>query len=251
MTRALNTWLKGALGGALDWFYPPHCYHCGRALAGGPDRVLCAPCRRVLEGMRIRPPVCALCGLPLGAEPDCEGARCIRCQVSVPHFDRARALFGYAGPAASLVRSFKFHGSFYLGGRLLRRAWEAGWVPQEVLAADAVAHVPLHPRRARERGYDQALMLARAVGRLCGKPVVARALRRARYTDQQALLTPPRRLENVRGAFRAGGDRVEGLDLLLVDDVMTTGATASECARVLKAAGARAVQVLTLVRTIP
>jgi len=233
----------------LDWFYPPHCYHCGAMLSGTRNRFLCLACWRALIRTRIGGAVCPVCGLPLDAG---EGeTACVSCQLHAPNFDLARSIFPYAGPVGSLIVSYKFQGDFYLGPRVLGKAIAKGWLPGEIEDAEAVVPVPLHPRRQRERGYNQALLLARVVARSMGRPLEARALRRERYTAQQTRLAARKRWDNVRGAFRAGRGDLAGRCLLLIDDVMTTGATASECARVLKKAGAGKVLVLTLARTRP
>lgn len=240
--------LVEAVSTALDWFYPPHCQHCSSPLAGSADRTFCRPCLKRVEQTRIRPPVCAVCGRPLNLGPGMATGLCVGCSHARPNFDLARSIFPYGGPVESLVKSYKFDGASYLGPRVLELAWAKGWVSDEVAAVDAVVHVPLHPKRERERGYDQALLLARAVGRLADKPLLAMALRRVRYTDRQTNLSALDRWQNVRGAFGPGSSSAAGLHVLLVDDVMTTGATVGECARVLKRSGAGRVTVMTLAR---
>lgn len=243
--------LRAALEAALDWLYPRHCYHCGRSLAEGRSRMLCRRCLRELEKLRIGGAVCATCGLSLAGDPDPE-ALCMACRIERRRFDRARAFVAYAGPATSLIRAYKFDGDYTLGPRLMRAMMDRGWTPPDLEAPDVVAPVPLHRRRRRERGYDQALLLARVVARRLGGELRPRLLRRTRYTSQQALLPMRHRWDNVRGAFAVRrGERLDGRKVLLVDDVMTTGVTADECAGELKAAGAAEVQVLTLARTAP
>jgi len=241
--------LRSAADLVLDWFYPPHCYHCGAVLSGSRSRILCPPCHQDLVASRIDGTICRICGLRLYEENDAK-ATCANCLTRVPDFDVARALFSYAGPAGSLIVGFKFHNEFFLGPLLLKRALKMGWTPDGLGDFDAVVPVPLHPRRERERGYNQALLLAKVVARHFERPLRRRALCRTRHTSQQTKLAAHRRWENVRGAFQTNAD-VRGARLLLVDDVMTTGATASECARVLKKAGARSVSVLTIARTQP
>jgi len=234
----------------LDWFYPRHCYHCGEPLHETAAHVLCRTCLDEFSAGRITGPVCARCGLPLSGAP-APGTLCLMCRAEERHFDAARAFSVYAGPVASIILAFKFRGDHFLGPRLVRRLLDGG-PPPEIGGADVIVPVPLHPRRRRERGYDQALLLARAmVGRLDGK-LLTGALVRTRYTSQQALLPVQKRWDNVRGAFavRKPG-RVSGRRVLLVDDVMTTGRTADECAKVLKKAGASHVQVLVLARPAP
>ena len=249
MVRGMIDRIRRAADSVLDWFYPPHCYHCNACLSGTRSRILCPRCFRDLAASRIQGTVCRICGLPIHTG-DKTDATCTNCYTRRPDFDVARAIFSYAGPAGSLIASFKFHGDFFLGPRLLRRAIEMGWMPDGLGDADAIVPVPLHPRRERERGYNQALLLARTVARHLDRPLRRRVLSRPRYTSQQALVAAHRRWENVRGAFQAGAD-AQGWHWLLVDDVMTTGATASECARVLKKSGAERVSVLTIARTQP
>ncbi len=174
------------------------------------------------------------------------------CRLQTRHFEAARAFTDYAGPAKSVIKSYKFDGDYFLGPRFLGGMLARGWLPDGIGAPEAVVPVPLHPRRRRERGYDQALLLARVLARHFGCRLERRALVRTRYTSQQSLLPVTQRWDNVRGAFavaRAGP--VEGKRLLLVDDVLTTGMTADECARALKKAGAARVEVLALARTLP
>jgi len=240
--------LADAANAVLDWFYPPHCYHCEAPLNSAGSRILCRPCLRALVRSRIPAAVCPVCGMPHGDEPG-TGAPCLSCQGRPPHFHIARSVFTFAGPAASIVRSFKFNGQFFLGPLLMRLATERGWLPADVCRADydCVVPVPLHRLRERERGYNQALLLAEVVARQAGIPLRPSALVRRRYTDQQARLTADARWQNVSGAFHAAV-RLEGACVLLVDDVMTTGATTSECSRTLRQARAAQVNVLTLVR---
>ena len=150
-----------------------------------------------------------------------------------------------------MIVRFKFGGEFWLGRDILKRAQQSGWLPELGDGVDGVVPGPLHPRRERERGYNQALLLASALCKLTGWPLRARVLRRTRYTSQQTRLSANQRRDNVRGAFAPAGENLEGQHLLLVDDVMTTGATVSECAKVLKKSGASRVSVLTLARARP
>jgi ComF family protein len=170
----------------------------------------------------------------------------------VRHFDAARAFFEYAGPAASVIKSYKFKGDYFLGPRFLRGLLASGWLPDGIAVPQAVVPVPLHPRRRRERGYDQALLLARVLARHFRCRLTAGALVRTRYTSQQSLLPVTQRWDNVRGVFAVAKPKlVADRSLLLVDDVLTTGMTAEECAKALKKAGAARVEVLALARTMP
>ena len=249
--RNALTALRRAADVALDWFYPRHCYHCGRPLNDSDAQTLCIDCSGELREQRITGALCDLCGLPLPGDVE-KGTLCVACRAEQCHFDRARAFVRYAGPVRSIIRSFKFEGCYFLGPRVLRAMLDRGWLPDGLDDADALLPIPLHRRRRCERGYDQALLLGRVLARHMGLPLQTGALIRCRYTSQQSLLPQRRRWDNVRGAFAVRSPaRVEGRRLLLVDDVLTTATTARECARVLKQAGVAHVQVLTLARAAP
>ncbi len=242
---------RRAANAALDWVYPRHCYHCGLPLEDAERLVLCRDCSRALRQQRLDGRVCRGCGLPLYGAPDGD-TLCMHCLGQERYFDLARAFFAYAGPVSSIIKSFKFEGNYFLGPRLVKAALMRGWLPGAVSTPAAVLPVPLHSARRRERGYDQALLLARVLARHFECELLPAALVRTRYTEQQTRLTFPRRRDNVRGAFAVATQRaVRGRALLVVDDVATTGATAEECCKVLKKAGAGPVQVLTLARTVP
>jgi ComF family protein len=215
-----------------------------------PDR--CAACDSLCEG-----PFCAACadtliavpaGCPLCGEPGDEALllalrprRCARCRASPPSFARAEAPYLLGGALADAVHRFKYEGREELARGLATLF--AGCEPPR---ADVVAPIPLHPRRLRRRGYDQAALLARQVSRQWGLPTRA-LLRRTRATPQQVGSDRRRREENVRGAFRAL-PAAAGRRICLIDDVLTTGATAAEAAGTLLGAGAIRVEVRALAR---
>ncbi len=230
----------------LDVLLPPQCLRCG-ALVDAPG-VLCPSCweRIVFLG----PPQCDACGLPFEYDVG-EGALCGACTRKRPQFHRARAAMVYDDASRRLVLAFK-HGdrtdTAPAFGRWLVRAGS-----DLIADADVVAPVPLHWTRLFARRYNQAALLGYAVGRLAGVPVVPDLLVRRRRTASQGRLSPSARYRNLRGAFAAARSRVaviKGRRVLLVDDVLTTGATAAACARTLLRAGARAVDVLTLARVV-
>ncbi len=228
----------------------PGCAACGAALDAPTRGPVCAACWRAVP--RITPPVCERCGDPLPAGPTtAPSGRCHRCRQPQALIARRRAAGPYEGILRRLVHVFKYDQRHTLAPRLggLMRESGAGMLD----GVDCVAAVPLHPRRQRARGFNQAAELAVHLG----LPVVG-ALRRIRATAPQTELPASRRRVNVRGAFaparrfgvRAGGAAVEGACVLLVDDVTTTGATLDACARVLRRAGAREVRALTLARAV-
>lgn len=208
---------------------------------------LCWDCLGQVKPVQI--PFCERCGDPVSGEISGE-YECSWCRQTGPAFDWARSAVRLLGPARGCLRRFKYHGSTWVLGDLVR--WlTAAWrlAPVGMRAVDAIVPVPLYPRRERERGYNQASLLAAELARAMGVPIWGRTLWRVRPTATQTRLTAAQRAHNVRGVFRVPFPRrVQGARIVLVDDVMTTGATVNECARTLKAAGAAAVMVLTVAR---
>lgn len=249
MWKPIQQFGRQAGQAVLDFVYPPHCYHCDQPLDDTPRQTLCESCLSQLESTRISSPLCRVCGLPLsGQEAQGEQAECLNCRMLRPPFHSARALFPYSGPAESLVRSYKYNGNYFLGPRIINLAATRNWLPESVEKCDTIVPVPLHKKRRKERGYNQAEFIARTVGQHFSIPIQPDAIVRQRQTDQQARLSHPKRRENVRGAFDPGDANIADRRILLVDDVLTTGATAGECARTLRRAGAKRIDVLTLVR---
>ncbi|WP_024891982.1 ComF family protein [Luteimonas huabeiensis] len=202
---------------------------------------LCAPCARALPWLG---PACPRCAAPL-APGDGTGPACGACLRRPPPFGLALAAFRYGFPLDRLLPRFKFHRDLACG-RLL-----AQWMLPACAQAprpDALVPLPLHPARLRERGYDQALELARPLARGLALPLRADLLRRVRATAPQSRLDAPARRRNVRGAFRAAGTGAMPRHVALVDDVMTTGATLAEAARALRRAGADRVDAWVCAR---
>lgn len=222
--------MRPTLRAFLDLVYPPRCAACG-ALGQEPFCPVCA------EAVDPTPPGCRRCGRP---GPD---AVCGACLAQPPAFDTVRSGGLLGGPLADAVHALKYRGRPALARPL--GEWLARRV--ELPAAAAVVPVPLAPRRRRERGHDQAALLAEALARAAGRERLRRALRRVRETPPQVGRDRAARGRNVQGAF-AASTAVAGRDVVLVDDVVTTGATADACARALKAAGARSVTVVSLAR---
>jgi ComF family protein len=230
----------------LDLLFPPFCPVCRARLGDERRDPLCGGCWAGLE--RITGPVCRVCGLPLDApaEPEPRGRTCGACRLSPPAFSYARAAARYGDTVRQAVHAFKFGRRRALAGPLGDLL--AG-VPLAAPGPDLVIPVPLHPARERERGFNQAALLATRLGRAAGVPVDGSVLRRVRPTAAQADLPARDRQHNVRGAFAVRRpERVSGRHVLLVDDVLTTGSTAGSCAAALLDAGAAAVGVLTVAR---
>jgi ComF family protein len=228
----------------VDGILPPRCLACGE-IVGEPDS-LCGRCWSAITF--FAPPWCVNCGLPF-PYPMGEGAVCAACARERMSWDRARAVMRYDKNSRRLVLSLKHGDRTHLARAL------GGWMQRagaDILdGADLIVPVPLHWTRLFTRRYNQAGLLAHAVHAAGGPPVAPDWLVRRRRTPSQGRLGPLARARNVRGAFQLRpGRSVQGKRLVIVDDVLTTGATVEECARVLRRAGAEWVGVLTLARAL-
>jgi ComF family protein len=228
----------------LDLLLPPRCLACGTTVSAA--GTLCAGCWRDITFLGA--PCCACCGLPFEFEL-AGAALCGLCLRRRPPFDRARAAMRYDTASRKLILAFKHGDRLHLApafGTWLRRAGS-----ELVADADIAVPVPLHWTRLFARRYNQAAVLAHALHEAGGPPVGADWLLRRRRTPSQGKRNAAGRERNVRAAFAVKPGRdVGGKRILLIDDVFTTGATAGECARVLRRAGALSVDVLTLARTV-
>ena len=223
----------------LDLLFPKDglCIHCHDERAA--EQGLCLACAQHL--FPSAPPKCERCGRPLQHE----GPLCGACQKSLPPFAGAAAPFLYRGLAGEMVREMKYHEKKRYAnflGDAMARCLQALEGPRP----DVLVPVPLHRSRMRERGYNQAQWLSARVSLHCGAPVLPNALSRVRETDRQTHLETRAREKNVHDAFAVHKSRaIRGKRVLLIDDVLTTGATARNCARALLAGGAAQVWVLT------
>jgi ComF family protein len=251
---------REATDAALSILLAPACAACQRLLDHPSRGCVCEDCWSSIS--LITPPVCDRCGDPLAADP--QRAMCTRCRRMPRAIDRGRAAGHYEDSLRDIIHAFKYEGRRSLArplAALMRR--QAGPLLDDV---DWIVPVPLHWRRARERGFNQASDLARALitrlsSRVAGqertastrRPRLLHALRRVKHTTVQAELPAARRHKNVRDAFELSGRRRDELDgscVLIVDDVSTTGATMDACARVLKAAGVKEVRAITAARVV-
>ncbi|MBN1953773.1 MAG: ComF family protein [Anaerolineae bacterium] len=218
----------------VNLLFPPRCMVCRRM-----DTWLCPACVPQLPWLDGT--ICTRCGLPIQA-----GELCPRCAQTPLRLDGIRSALLFDGPAREAIHRLKYRQGRQLAeplGGLLRMYWE-----EHPLPVNVIVPVPLHPSRLRQRGYNQAALLARELGRKIGLPVNEKALLRVRATASQMRLSAADRRRNVQDAFQCSDDRVAGQKVLLLDDVCTTGATLEACADALHSKGAAAVWALTLAR---
>lgn len=240
--------MKKILDQFLDILFPRPCVACKLGRKGvGP--FLCALCLAHLPV--IAPPLCGTCGRPGEMDydyPDPE-FECGLCRKKTYRFDRARSLGRYDTSLKALIHAFKYQGH---PGALseITSIMDRGLGPQvDLYDGFYVVHVPLHRSKLKQRGFDQSFLLAREVARILNRPLLDQAVSRIRDTESQARKNRKERIENVRGAFQViRPEEVAGRNLLLVDDVFTTGSTVDEVTRVLKKSRAKAVHVYTLAR---
>jgi ComF family protein len=232
--------------GLFQLVFPDDCRVCGEPLRDVSRIPVCRACLREPAPL-IAEHFCVDCRTPfLNRSPLDENGRCALCRLGLASFDSVYTYGSYEGALRKLIHLFKYSGVRPLArpfGDFLSRS-----LPREQ-QFDVVVPMPLHWRKRWQRGFNQAELLAREIARRWGVPV-RKVVRRVKATAPQAGLTNAKRRANVSGAFSVRrGLRLDGLRVLLVDDVLTTGTTASACARVLKRAGAKHVAVIVLART--
>lgn len=228
----------------LTVVFPSACAGCGRPLSQPTRGPLCATCWDAVP--RHETPTCR-CGLPLPpGRPTCG-----RCRRGRQPLAASASLGPYEGALRIAIHELKYRGRRRVAGRLAEALLEARSARALVEGSDVLVPVPLHPRRLRERGFNQASLLARELGRRTGRPCGERALVRRKDTTPQAGLSAAARRRNVAGAFVVRQrSLVAGRVVTVVDDVFTTGATAYACARALREAGAREVRLLSIARVL-
>ncbi len=235
------------LGAAiLDVLFPARCLLCNEQLRPGTDILFCPSCGGRLT--IIQPPLCSCCGRLL---PDsAAGHLCGACLRQRPFFSKARALFIYDRFSAPLIHDFKYRGRT-TGQRTFSALLRRSPIRQELNIPELIIPVPLHHKRLRQRGFNQALTLARSFFPQDKQITRSDLLVRRRWTTPQASLNGRERRKNLRNAFTAADSApLKDKNILLIDDVFTTGSTLNECAAVLLNNGARDIQALTLARVL-
>lgn len=232
------------LQAAVSLLYPPTCTICREHVRAG--EYLCTGCEAKI--VRIMPPLCEKCSEPFQGSIN-TAFSCANCAHRSIHFETAVAAYRGRGIVRDVIHEFKYNRQIHLRhlvARWLREALDDERVRDQEF--DVIVPVPLHAARQRERGFNQAGLLAEL---LSGQTSIScrRLLKRVRYTTTQTALDRSERMENLHNAFRLRKNAdVRGLRVLLIDDVLTTGSTLSECARVLKGAGAKSVHAATAAR---
>jgi ComF family protein len=233
----VNDWLNNI----LSWSLAASCQLCGSPeISGNLD--LCPACYEALPWL---PTACPRCANPLPAAPTAKNTLCGQCQQAPPAFDNSLALFRYGPPLDRLIQDLKFHGQLRYA-RLLGTLM-ANHLAQWQHEIDCIIPVPLHPRRLRERGFNQALELARPIARHLHLDIDTRQCQRLRHTHGQADLPLARRHANVRNAFNVSKTS-DWQHVAIIDDVMTSGQTVNSLARALKQTGVDKVSVWSCCR---
>jgi len=217
----------------LDLLFPPRCAGCGRS-----GSWLCPTCISEIE--LIEPPLCPRCGLPSVENP------CLSCQIDPLAIDSIRGVGYLRGPLKRAIYQFKYGQERKLALPLADLMHH--YLSENPLPAELLVPVPLHMDRLRERGYNQAALLTRELSERSGLPVEEGSLVGIRETTPRVALKAAERRKNVRGAFRGQGEKLRDRQVLLIDDVCTTGVTLEACAEALREKGARSVRALVLAR---
>jgi ComF family protein len=230
----------------IDALLPPRCLGCGEIVAD--PGALCSSCWSRLAF--LQPPACSCCGLPFEHESGVAGL-CGVCATARPPFARARAALRYDEGSRALILRFKHADRTDAAPSFARWMRRAG--AELIEDCDLVAPVPLHWRRLLRRRYNQAALLSRLIAAASGKPHIPDLLKRRRASGERGQLGRRERRSRVARAFilcNPWRDRIRERNILLIDDVFTTGATASACAETLLDGGANSVDVLTLARVV-
>lgn len=227
-----------------DLLFPPRCAVCGKGIGIPSKGFLCTDCNGTLAV--IESPMCTVCGQPFKG-PEGSDHVCGQCLVHPPPFDKARSMFYYRDAARTLIHLIKFRGDGYALKALAAESRKH--LSEMLVGIGMVVPVPLYPVRLRTRGFNQCLRLAEAV--FPESTISTNLLIRKHDTLPQTGLSLKERQKNVSGAFESSGVPEDVENILLLDDVYTTGSTVKACSRVLKKAGIKRVQVLTFARTVP
>lgn len=238
--------LKQLIRNVGDIIFPPQCLACTETEHLSPNRLFCISCRvkvRFIEGS-----LCTICGLPF-FNSAAESHICGACLEKKPLYAMARAVVSFETVIMEVIHKFKYNRDLALGDALGSLFAEFSFPDLNFSDYKMLIPVPLHKKKLQERGFNQALLLAKRMGKKYSLPVNFSLLKRHKFTLTQTGLNQREREENIKGAFSVIGKKeAVGENIILIDDVFTTGATVNECTRTLLEAGACRVSVLTLAR---
>jgi ComF family protein len=240
--------LAAVLNDLSSVIFPPQCLGCADTLSSFDGKMLCRKCEG--EVHFIEGALCSICGTNFSYSP--AGSHlCGDCLEKTPYFFRARAVFSYETIILEAIHRFKYKRDLSTGETLASFMADFSFPDINLADYSLIVPVPLHVKRLRERGFNQSLILARAIGKERRIPVNFSLLKRHKFTSTQTASHKKERQQNIRGAFEVTDkEKIAGQNIILVDDVYTTGATVNECAKTLIKAKARKIAVLTLARVL-
>lgn len=233
----MTGWLKQLQSEVIKFIFPGVCIGCGKF-----GEFICADCEKKLP--RLLPPVCQRCGKP---EPS--ALYCSECWKKQNGIDSIRSVFIFEGMIRAAVHELKYYNLRAISGLLGK--YMAAYYSENNLSGDYLVPVPLHPKRFRQRGYNQSELLAMSMSEITGVPMLKGAIERVIDNEPQTrTVSVDERRHNVEDVFFCGSSLVMGKDIMIVDDVCTSGATLDACARSLKKAGVKRVFGITLAREV-
>jgi competence protein ComFC len=220
----------------VDWIYPPSCYGCNQA-----GDLLCSDCSQSIQYLQNG--LCSRCGYPRMNRRICAG-----CSNHSPYYTQIRSVAAYTGCIKEGVHQLKYQNNLGLGIHFANYIYQL--IKQQNWQIDLVIPVPLSPNRRKERGYNQTTMIAFPLSLQLGCKMDDKLIKRVKETQTQIELDAHQRQINLQNAFQARSTRGTGKNILVVDDVITTGATINDCARALKSAGAKEVYAVSIGRVV-
>lgn len=236
--------LKDIVHDLCDIIFPPQCLTCTEIIGPRNKEVFCSACAKEIN--LITGSLCPVCGVPFPDSP-ADNHVCGKCLEKRPFFAKARSVAVLESVVMEAIHNFKYGRSISAGRGLTSFMADFSFPDFDFSEYSLIVPVPLHIKKLRERGFNQSLILAGGIAKKYGIPVNFSLLKRRKFTLTQTGLHKTDREKNVRGAFIVADRRkIKGENIIIIDDVYTTGATINECARVLLRSGARKVSVLTL-----
>jgi ComF family protein len=238
--------LRELLTDVSDIIFPPQCLACAEIINQPANQVFCSTCLEKIDFITAN--FCPICGLPFLVSP--AGTHvCGNCLGNKPYFTRARAVAGFETVIMDAIHKFKYGRNVSTGHCLGLFMADFAFPDFNFSEYSLLIPVPLHVKKLRDRGFNQSLLLAKEMGKKYNLPVNFSLLKRNKFTLTQTGLNKAEREQNIKGAFAVTNrEKVRGENIILIDDVYTTGATINECAKMLLKAGAQKVSVLTLSR---